>query len=369
MSRKLKIIMVEIAGRGGICHYAYNLSLELGQSTQIMLVTGKDYELKDKKRNFELVEMFNRLKTNPFILFELTRIFKDKEVDIVHFQASQYPVFVLLLACLGKAAGKKIVITAHNVVSHENKIWEQWIYRKLYEMASGIIVHARANKEELLKMFRVDEVKISVIPHGNYMFFSSTDKNTLVDTDENSILFFGYIREYKGLIHLIRALKIVTDKIAKAKLLIVGRPVENFQKYRDEIEKLQLKNNVELRLDYVPFEEVKDYFSRAAVVALPYEKIYQSGVLQLAYGFGKPVVVTDTGGLPEAVEHGENGFIVPVGDIEALAKALINVLLNVELKEKMGKRSLELAETKFSWSHAAGLTKNLYDSLTTLNKQ
>ena len=379
---KKKVVIIEIAGKGGICHYSYNLANALGSDRKVVLVTGKNYELKNRKRNFVVVEMFNRLRTNLFFIFDFLKIIKEKNTTICHFQLSQYPSFILFLLWLAKLSSKtKVVITAHNVTSHEKKNWEIVIYKTIYCLADRIVVHAEANKQELLESFPLDKAKINVIPHGNYMFFNEDTQSTAeckhesgrmgnaqINTDKGradgkTILFFGYIREYKGLMHLIRALAKVVKKISKAKLLIVGKPVEDFKKYEVEIDKLHLSSNIELRLDYVPFEEVKDYLSKAVIMALPYEKIYQSGVLQLAYGFGIPVVVTDTGGLPEAVEDGGNGKIVPVGDVEALADAIIEILSDDVLLKRMGKRSLELAKTRFNWETIAEKTILRYREL------
>ena len=361
-----RIIQVEIAGKGGICHYTYNLAKSLVKSRKVLLITGENYELKGKELNFEVLEMFNRLKTNPFFIFKFLGIVRGKDTAICHFQLSQYPIFILFLIRLVKMfSGTEVVVTAHNISSHEKKIWEREGYANIYRLADKIIVHAEANKQEILTNFSLEENKISVIPHGNYMFF---DEDEQIDTDkaytdEKTILFFGYIREYKGLIYLIRAFKKIAVKIPESKLLIVGKPVDSFKKYDDEIKKLHLSNNVETRLDYVPFKEVKDYFSKATIMVLPYEKIYQSGVVQLAYGFGIPVVVTNTGGLPEVVEDGGNGYIVPVGDVDKLADSIMKILKDDSLQVRMGLRSLELAKTRFNWETIAEKTISVYQEL------
>lgn len=365
---KKRIVMIEIAGKGGICHYTYNLANALGSEREIVLVTGKNYELKNKKKTFVVQEMFNRLKTNPFFLLGFLKLVREKDVTVCHFQLSQYPVFVLILILAVRLfSRRKVVVTAHNVISHESKKCETFIYNRIYALADKIIIHAEANKRELLEYFPCAKDKIEVIPHGNYMFFSESVDNAANIGDYShgtkNILFFGYIREYKGLMHLIRALKKVIEKVPDAKLLIVGKPVESFQKYQDEINRLRLEKNIELELGYIPFDEVNNYLRKSAIMVLPYEKIYQSGVLQLAYGFGLPVVVTDTGGMPEVVEDGVNGKVVPVANPEALAEAIVQILSDNVLRESMGKRSLELAKTKFSWESIAELSKNLYATL------
>ncbi len=362
---KNNVVILEIAGKGGICHYTYNLSKALSAIANITLVTAKNYELKDKIDKFEVIGLLNHFRTNPFFIFSLMKILRQRNVKIVHFQLSQHPILILFISFILKYLNsKKIIITAHNVLSHESKMWERKIYSALYSLANAIIVHAYSNKKEMLSEFRgVYEGKIKVIPHGNYMFFNEVVDGHVKLNDEKIILFFGYIRKYKGLDVLLDALKKIKEAIPDVKLVIAGKPVENFSQYRNKIKALGLDDNIELDLSYISFEKVKEYFSRAAVVTMPYEKIYQSGVLQLAYGFGKPVVVTDTGGMPEVVEAGENGYIVPVGDSGELAEKVQIILNDKMLQEKMGKRSLELAKTRFNWETIAEKTVLIYQEL------
>lgn len=359
-----KILQIEIAGKGGICHYTYNLSQEMSKSIKTVLISSFDYELKNKEVNFTLVEIFNRFKTNPLIIFKLIKIFKDKETSIIHFQLSQHPFFMLLLCYTVKIfTNKKIVITAHNIISHEAKWWERNIFKSLYVLADKVIVHAHANKLEMLQRFAIAADKISVIPHGNYLFCNEDGTKEGMPENTFNILFFGYIRKYKGLIYLIRALDLLKKEIPQVKLFIVGKAVEDFTQYQKEIDNLGLQQNVEINLDYVPFDQAKNYFKKANVVVLPYLNIYQSGVLQLAYGFGKPVVTTNVGGLQEAVENGRSGFIVPPEDENALSEKISAILNSRELQQEMGNYALHLAKTKFSWDSIAINTLELYRSI------
>ncbi len=361
---KQKIIQVEIAGKGGICHYTYNLAEGLSKSINVSLITSTNYELANRPMNFKLIGIFNRFKTSPLFIFELIRAFKENDVGIIHFQLSQHPAFILLLCNIAKGlTDKKIVITAHNVISHEARKWEKYIYKRIYALADMIIVHSQSNKADLVKTFLINNEKIAVIPHGNYAFFNGADTEVKIPETTYNILFFGYIRKYKGLIYLIRALKMVKERIPQVKLLIVGKPVEDFREYKQEIENLDLSGNVEVNLGYVPFEQVKDYFYRVNVVVLPYLNIYQSGIVQLAYGFGRPVVATDVGGLREAIDDGLSGFLVPPKDEASLAERIITILSNRRMQEDMGEYALNLAKTKFSWGNIAQETKDLYKTI------
>jgi glycosyltransferase involved in cell wall biosynthesis len=140
--------------------------------------------------------------------------------------------------------------------------------------------------------------------------------------DGATILFFGFVRKYKGLEYLIRAMPEVLRSI-QVKLLVVGEFWEDKGPYLKAIEELGLQGNIEVVDRYVPNEEVGLYFSAADVVVLPYVDATQSAIVSLAYAFDKPVITTHVGGLPEVVNDGETGFIVPPGDSEALAAAIV----------------------------------------------
>lgn len=356
-----QIVHVEISGKGGICHYAYNLCNELSKSMGTVLVSSVNYEMESRKRNFDVVKIFNKFRTNPFRMFLFLNLLKDENTRVVHFQLSQYPQVVLLMSYMVKMfGGRKIVITAHNVLSHEERPFEKAVFSRIYSLSDGIIVHANANKRELLETFSVDAEKVHVIPHGNYEFFNEAEKEAPAPANSRNVLFFGYIRKYKGLMYLLKAISLVKKSMPEVKLFVVGKPVEDVSVYTRAVIEMGIEGNVEFNFGYVPFENVQEYFNKTNVVALPYLNIYQSGILQLAYGFGRPVVATDVGGLPEVVEDGKSGFIVPPGDENMLADRLLAVLGSPGLQYEMGKYALNLARTKYSWSSIASETTKLY---------
>lgn len=356
-----RIVMVELAGKGGICHYTFNLCRELSRLTGVILLTGAGYELSSRGPAFAVKEMFDRFRTSPLFIIDYLRIISDRKVQAVHFQLSQHPSAVLLLCAAAKMAGKRIIVTAHNVVSHEEKSWEMPVYAAIYRLSDTMIVHARKNREEAARIFSMDPARISVVPHGDYMFFNDEPTAVPSPDGEATILFFGYIRPYKGLKLLIRAMEKVRRSVPEARLTIAGDPKEDFGPYREEIRRRGLESCVDIHLGYVPFDEVRGYFIRAHVVVLPYEKVSQSGVIQLAYGFGRPVVVTDVGGLPEAVDDGKSGFVVSAGDDGALAGRLVSLLKDRDLQKTMGGYALGLARTRFAWDRIARTTVSIYD--------
>jgi glycosyltransferase involved in cell wall biosynthesis len=135
-------------------------------------------------------------------------------------------------------------------------------------------------------------------------------------------LFFGLIRPYKGLDVLLRAVALARRRVP-LQLVVAGEFYQDRAPYEALLEQLELRGAVQLLDRYVPNEEVEGYFKAADVVVLPYVSATQSGIAQTALLFGRPVIVTRVGGLPEAVRPGETGYVVPPNDPEALAAALV----------------------------------------------
>jgi glycosyltransferase involved in cell wall biosynthesis len=153
---------------------------------------------------------------------------------------------------------------------------------------------------------------------------SKSDARKKLGIAENKkvLLFFGYIRAYKGLMNLIEAIPYLLKEDENYFLLIVGEFYESKEKYFERIKELNIGKNVLVIDEFVPNEEVGLYYSAADLVVLPYNSATQSGILNIAYGFKKPVIVTNVGGLPELVEDGKTGFIVEPHNPLALAEGI-----------------------------------------------
>lgn len=366
----MKIVVGEPAGYGGICQYTYNLCNALGKENEIILATSKNYELDNYERRFRLEKVFHRSLTYPFHYFKFLELLKKERPDIVHLQ--WLPLSIFDMTCLRLLSRYfKIVITAHDVLPHSERFYHFRVFREIYKKADAIIVHSQSNKVEMARLFGIDTSRLFVIPMGNYMFFEAKSKISRADarremelyTDDKVVLFFGHILRYKGLEYLLKAMKGVIKEIPTAKLIIAGEPQEDFAPYQRLISKLGIKKHLLMDLEYLPFDRVVRYFSAADIVALPYTKTYQSAVLQLAYAFGRPVIVTRTGGLPDVVEEGKSGYIVPAEDADGLAKALIDILSDDDKLRGMGEYAQRLAETKYSWETIAGMTLSVYQGL------
>jgi len=386
-----KILMVEPFGRGGISHYSFNLCNALGKDRHVTLLTSDDFELDGFEKDFTARKIFKHSRMPLRSFLRILTICRRHRYDIVHLQwlpSVEYPwqlEFKLLryrlrirsewirlrqdvfLVKLLRHLGLMVVYTAHNLMPHEEKEGYSGLMKSIYSSVDAIIVHSKNDREELIKEFKIPPENIHVIPHGDYTFFNrkktprgEARKQLGLKDSDVVVLFFGAIREYKGLNVLLKSFKIVREKVENAKLVVAGNPFEDEEKYLRISKELGIEKDTIFRLQYIPFDEVGNYFEAADIVAQPYLKTYQSGVVQIAYGFGKPVVTTDTGGLPEAVEDGKSGYIVRPGDEKALAEKLVELLKDKQKRGEMGAYAKELAETRFSWRQVAAQTIDVY---------
>ena len=392
----MNILLIEPLGDGGIAHYTLNLATALAQKkNNIKVFTSKDYEFEKNDYVFETlnkmfkassylinhfpglakengfpsaVRRFIKLLEYPLNTIEALYASFINRVDIVHFQSVNEIEILMVLAF--KLFGSKNIFTIHNIRPRHGELrWYHFIiYRTMYQLCDHLIIHSNLGKNEIVDLFSIDPSKISVIPHGNYKFFKSNKAVTLQQAKSTigipitckTLLFFGAIRPNKGLDCLLHALPTVKNTISNFKLLIVGEPCENYNKYTDIIYKEGLEKYVYEKLDYIPFDEVELYFLASDIVVLPYKEVTQSGVLQIAYAFSKPVIATSVCGFTEAVENNHNGYLIPPNNTKALADKII-LLLNDENKiNAMGNYSRHLSDTKYSWDTIASQTLNVY---------
>ncbi|MDP4193276.1 MAG: glycosyltransferase, partial [Bacteroidota bacterium] len=174
--------------------------------------------------------------------------------------------------------------------------------------------------------------------------------------NEKLILFFGFIRDYKGLDVLFETMAQLKGKL-DVKLIVAGEFYSNEEKYKELINKLQIKDSLYLFTDFIPTNEVKYYFCAADAVILPYKDATQSGIVQIAMNFKKPVIATNVGGLEEVVLDTKTGFIVEKQRPEKIAEAIMKFYSSSEDLEKEFQRNIEGEVDKYSWrKFAEGIT-------------
>ena len=245
-----------------------------------------------------------------------------------------------------RAPGPKRLFLCHNVEPHEKAPLLHALGRYGLGAADGFLVHARAEAERLLPIARGRPVRIH--PHPSYEVFTTGRPAPAPPAagGPRTILFFGYIRPYKGLHDLLRALAIARPS-AWDRLDVVGEFYEPRERYEDALNHPALLGKVRVVARYVANEEVAGFLADAGVVALPYRSATGSGIAQVAFGGGVPVIATRTGGLEDVVEEGVTGLLVPPGDAEALARAIERYFdegMAARLREGVAR-----AKSRFTW--------------------
>ena len=297
-----------------------------------------------------------RYPTNVLALYGIIKKINRFNPDIVHLQG-EHPWFNLILPFLTKKY--PLVATVHDVVLHvgdtKSRKIPAFVYKLSVRYADEIIVHGEKLKKQMVEKSNKSVNNVHVLPRGVNSIYRRLLKSE-VEEEDNSILFFGRIWEYKGLRYLIEAEPLITAKVPTAKILIAGTG-EDFGKYTRMMvhkEKFIIHNRV------IPSNMVGQLFQKASVVVVPYIEASQSGIVPLAYAFKKPVVATDVGSIPEVVEDGKTGYIVPPKNPEKLAEAIIALLRDKKKRREMGENGYKKTEGELSWDNIATKTIEIY---------
>ncbi len=202
-------------------------------------------------------------------------------------------------------------------------------------------------------------------PHPTYNMFRFTGMDKAqareklgLGREEKLLLFFGFVRKYKGLSYLLEALPAIIAALDDVRLLIVGDFDGDRASYQEVIDRLGIGAYITIVDGYIPDREVEPYFAACDLVVLPYESATQSGVVQIAYGFEKPVVVTDVGGLPDIVTDGETGYVVEAQNPGALADAVVRYF--TEGKQEQIEKNIADEAYRFSWDRMGEIVDGFF---------
>jgi len=296
------------------------------------------------------------------------RVGRKTDADLLHAQWWSLPLFPVFfcICCLFKIRKKPVVITIHNVIDHSRSSLYSFFSGILYKLGDHFIVHTRQNMKQLTECFGISTERITVIPHGPLDFFKheSADRIALrseygIGEHETLLLLFGAIRPYKGIKTALKAFQLIQQEIPDCRLMIAGRLWEDWAPYQELIRELNISDSIITVLDYIPSSDVHVTFTMADLVLLPYTHFdSQSGVGATAVSFRKPLIVSDTGGLPDLVEN--KGYIVPPGDPGALSCAVLKALKSPGELSKMA-RDADASARDMSWESIAEKTYAVYD--------
>lgn len=273
---------------------------------------------------------------NPITWYRAYRYLKKIKPDVIILQwwTSSVSHMHLLLKIMGMLLKSKLIIEFHEVVDplEESRlpirVYSRIMGTILRSNLNAYIVHSTSDKFLVANRYKIDKQKIHVIPHGLYDHYAAMEnkqaKERLSVKEEYVILSFGLIRNYKGIAYLINAFDQLPEDIArKSRLLIVGEIWEDGDELLNQINSSRYQDKITLINEYVPDAEIPIYFSAASIVVLPYTRASQSGVAHIAMSFGKPVIVSEVGGLKESMGNYAGTFFVSPMDCDAIKKQLI----------------------------------------------
>ena len=224
-----------------------------------------------------------------------------------------------------------MIIEFHEILDPlENNMWLLRVYVKLiskilFNNLDAYVVHSNYDRDIIQKVFNLKKEKVFVVPHGPY---NHSIKEIKIKKNKNifNILFFGLIRNYKGLEYLLEAFnKIPQELIGNFRLNVVGEIWDNREKIYSAIENSKYRDKIKLINKYVSDEDVNKYFTLADVVVLPYTRASQSGVAQIAVSYGKPVIISKVGGLKEALKNYNGAFFVEPKNNEQIKDKIIKI--------------------------------------------
>jgi glycosyltransferase involved in cell wall biosynthesis len=275
--------------------------------------------------------------------------------DIVHVQWLARPeVDIRWLRRV--ACERPLVITAHNALPRRERAFGAW--REALTLAERVVVHSGQALERLAE-FGIDRSKLVRIAHP---VFDTPEGLRVEPPTGRTLLFFGLIRRYKGLDVLVSALPEIRRRVPDVRLVVAGDPLDPIEPIRELASGLGVEDAIEWRLGFVPDPEVAPLVAAAAAVVLPYREIESSGVLALAFGHGRPAVVSDLGAVGEEVREFGAGRAVPAGDPHALAVACAELLTDPDELRRAYEGALA-ARATLTWDEAARRHEALYSEL------
>ena len=361
--KKIVLIGPVYPYKGGIAHNTSLLYQALSKKHEIKLISYKmqypkllfKKEQKDFSSDIFKVEDARFLinTANPFNIIRVGKHIKKKEPDLVIIQW-WHPYFAPCYWLLSNALGKKIPILfiCHNVFPHERFPMDKMLTKLVLKKGNYFIVHSQSDGEELLQVVPNASYRKNPLPIFNiFRKKNMTMEQARIELDKAQdsaqLLFFGFVREYKGLKYLLKAMPEVKGQLDNINLMVVGSFAGDKEEYIKLIQDLEINDCVELIDGYIPDDEIEKYFAACDLVVLPYESATQSGIVPIAYGFDKPVVVTNVGGLPDVVTDGKTGYVVESKKPEQLSNAIVD-FFQKERAEEM-RENVRKEAYRFDW--------------------
>ncbi len=362
---KIAIIGPAHPYRGGIAAYNERLAHEFlhqGHEAKLhtftlqypsLLFPGKtQYSNEQAPEKLQISRCLNSI--NPFSWIATGKKIRKEKPDVViikYWLPFLAPAYGTLLRQIRKNKHSKIICIVDNIIPHEKRIGDKLLTTYFSKVVDSFIVMSKSVMDDIDKLGFTQKKLLS--PHPLFDNFGKAIERKAalnhlgLDSEYKYILFFGLIRDYKGLDLLYKAFANPRFRDKKIKLLVAGEYYSNKEKYENLLFELKLQEHVHVVDKFIDDSDVRYYFSAANIVVQPYKSATQSGVTQIAYHFNKPMIVTDVGGLKELCPHNKVGYVCKLDENE-IAKAILKYF--EEEKEDEFTKNIAMEKQKFSWS-------------------
>lgn len=367
MGRRRKVIIIGSAWplRGGLSAFNERMAkqyLEKGDDVEIytfslqypgILFPGKtQYSSEPAPKDLKIKVSINTI--NPLTWFKVGNEIKKKNPDLVIVKfwiPFVAPSLGKIVRIIKKNGHSKVISIIDNIIPHEKRLGDKQLASYWVNSVDGFITMSRAVLDDL-NLFDKNKPK-KYCPHPLYDHYGEITNKVFakkalgLDENINYMLFFGFIRDYKGLDILLQAMDHQYIKTNNIKLLVAGEFYANPKPYFDLIEKHNLQNIVIMSNDFIPDSKVALYFNASDVVVQPYKDATQSGVTQIAYHFETPIVTTDVGGLAEIVPNNEVGYVTEP-KVDEIQEAIVKFYQ--ENKGTQFEENIKKLKIKYSWN-------------------
>ncbi len=329
--------------KGGISHYTGIMYQTLAKNYDVTMISysfqypkllykkeQRDYS----NDSFKIDGTYYLINTlSPVNWIRVSRRINDLSPDLVIIQW-WHPYFApCYQSIIRHLKDTRVMFICHNVFPHERFPLDRMLTTQTLRKGDCYIVQSGQDESDLLEIVPGAHYLRAV--HPTYNAFKMQDlsqaeaRQMLEITEETKVLlFFGFVRKYKGLRYLIEAMPRIVRSLTDVKLMIVGDFGDHRCEYMDQIERTGVKDHISIYDGYIPDREVEKFFAACDVVVLPYISATQSGIVQIAYGFEKPVIATNVGGLPDVVADGKTGYLVSAEAPVEIADAVIRFYEN-----------------------------------------
>lgn len=311
----------------------------------------------DEKKIGKLAKMCNYIASYK----KIEQLIHNRSIDVLHTEWYTFsPIDYLFLRKIKKKYGVKYVATVHDILPFNEKFYDKCFHKKLYGLADSIILQAPGNMKRFAELFPESNDKTHMIPHGHMLdYIEQVDQKESreklgIPSGKLVFLFFGQIKKVKGVDILLKALLKLKERYPDMYVVIAGSVWKaDFSEYQEIIDNNELNDCLKTDIRYIPDEEVKYFYSASDVCVLPYTDVYQSGVIQLAYGYKKAVISSDLPAFTQFVKEGETGYISEAGNVDSLVAAVERAIKDRKRLVDVGQSGYDLVKQTLNWDNLA----------------